>query len=648
LKAKLSIRDVGGLVGSHVFTLESGKLNLVESSNAGGKTSVIRALTSVLSVPKDGGFDRYVLEEAFRLGIKTDPRNPREGFVNVHAEKGVVEIEYDGISDRYAVSKDGEYIVLPEGGDQRFLLTGILSNDSRIIRQLHGLDQYEPDDFRWAVTLLSNAKGYDRIFEVLKTLEENLKEDLFRIERTLEQMSKLQEQKIKLENRLQNLDHALSELRPRFSGIEPLLEERSKLSREIDDLTVKIGEKRGEIDKITREQLNVPRKILEKAKQEKERIQEELANLRIDELEDTRKLKGPQIENEINLRRNRRSEVDGLLNLFLTAESSFRQSGKEKQFVCPLCGKGRLDSDHIREEISRLRAQRDRLNQRILELSEVKFGIERQLEHEREKAKKLREDLLAAEEDISNALEIMRGPERAIRSIRSTIAGYEQSIREKKSLLSQIAQKISKSDEQVSMEYTEKESERRHTSVELGKILQQIGQLSSVEILDVVLEPVKGKILCEKLLEVVASLISYAKERAEQEREKAANQFNNNIRTLMENLSFTGFRNVRLNKDYRLYVERLNPETGDYVYQQPQTLSTSEKLAIALVLQLALKDTYMPNLPFFIVDDIIQDFDDDRMTKITDYLAKKAENEGIFVVITKLAENVNIPRVRSL
>lgn len=647
MKATLSIRDIGGLVGLHSYTLESGKLNIVESSNAGGKTSVVRALASVLSFPKAGDFDMNALDEAFRLGIKTDPKNPREGFVNVHAEKAEVELELSGKQKRYSVDKNGEYIVLPDAGDQRFLFTGLLSNDSRVIRQLHGLEDYEPDDFKWAVTILSNAKGYDLVSEKLKNVKENLEEKRFIIERTIQEIETLSRKESQLENKRKKLDEELLELRPRFSGIEPLLEKRSSISKEIDDLTVKIGDKRGEIGRITREQLEIPRKRIKKAKEKEQQIQEELASLKIDELEKTKNLKGPEIESKITRKRAERSEVDGLLNLFVTAESGLRHK-QAKQLICPLCGDGKLDREHVRERITELRNQRENLNEEILETTQLKFGMERQLEEEKNTAVRLREELLAAKADISNALESMREPERAIRSIESTIRGHEQSIKDKKALLAELAKKISKSDEQVNIEYTNKESERSNISLEIGKVLQQIGQLSSIEILDLVLEPHKAEVLCENILEVVTDLVSYAQKKAEQERQEAARKFNANIQALLKNLGFTDFRNVQLNKDYRLYIERLNPDTKDYVYQQPKTLSTSEKLAVALVLQLALKDTYMSHVPFFILDDVIEDFDDERIRKVIDYLVRKAQQENLFIVITKLVEELGLPRIRRI
>ena len=645
MKATLKIRNVGGLVGSHSYVLESGKLNIVESSNAGGKTSVVRAITSILSVPRTGDFDMNTLEEAFRLGIKTDPRNPREGFVNVHAEKAEVELQFDGNQERYSVDRNGNYLVYPDMGDQRFLFTGVLSNDSRVIRQLRGLEDHEPDDFKWAVTLLSNAKRYDMVSERLKSIKEDLAEKQFVIRRTIEQIETLSGDRTRIENRLKKLDEELLELRPRFSGIEPLLEERSEISKDIDDLTVKIGDKRGEIGRITREQLEIPKQRMKKAEKRKKQIQEELGRLKIDELEEAKTLKGPEIEAEVNKRRDERTEVDGLLNLFVTAETSLQRK-QAKQLVCPLCENGKLDKNRVKEKIAELRNQKGRLNNKILELTRMKFGLERQLEQEKKRAEELKEELRAAEADISNALESMRGPERAIRSIESTIHGYEQSIKEKKSLLAELTGRISKSDEQVNQEYTEKESERSNISLELGKVLQQIGQLSSVEILGLAVEPHKAEAACKEIFSVVTDLLSYTETKAEQERQEAAKQFNTSIQTLLRNLGFTDFRNVQLNRDYRLYIERLNPDTEEYVYQQPRTLSTSEKLAIALVLQLALKETYMEHVSFFILDDIIEDFDEERSQKVIDYLAKKARQENLFIVITKLVEEYGLPKVR--
>ena len=106
----------------------------------------------------------------------------------------------------------------------------------------------------------------------------------------------------------------------------------------------------------------------------------------------------------------------------------------------------------------------------------------------------------------------------------------------------------------------------------------------------------------------------------------------------MTELDFKEFKEVKLNKDFRLYIERLDPRTKEYVSQLVSTLSTSEKLTIALILQIAIKETYLRHVPFLILDDVMEDFDEDRRNKIYHYLAKKAKEQDWIIISTKLKE----------
>ena len=136
--------------------------------------------------------------------------------------------------------------------------------------------------------------------------------------------------------------------------------------------------------------------------------------------------------------------------------------------------------------------------------------------------------------------------------------------------------------EKISKEFTDAEKARSDSSVELGKILQQIGQLSSVEVLGIICQPSLVEMHLPEIINTTVDGISYSEGKAEEQRQQASKKFNDNISALMKSLGFTEFRNIKLNKDYRLYVERFNPKTNDYVAQQLKTLATSEKLVIAL------------------------------------------------------------------
>ena len=643
MKADLTIKDIGGLRGEHTFTLESGKLNVIEASNSGGKTSVVRALTSVLSLPSDGDFDQYSFDEAQKLGIKADEKNPQEGFVNVHSDIGEVLLEIEGSSESYKVRRNGQFLTLPKNGDQRFLLAGILSNDTKILRQLHGVENNEPDDFKWAVTQLSYAQNYESINNVLKNRKEDLIEKKHHIDKTLEKLESLQKQKKDLEKKIPELDDELAKLEPRFKGdADKLFKERKELGKKIDKLNIEIGTKKGKLSGL-KSDCDAKNKILSDIDKNIGKIKDEINTLKIDELKKKKEVRAPEIEKEINVLKDNRSSFDAQLNLFVTAQTSLRKH--EKETICPLCNDGHITYKRISDKLEMLRNDKDKISSKISELNQEKISLEQGLEGLKNKLETLKKNLSSYQDRLGFAQKELKELEKQINSHEYDIDKNEGDIASVKSRLEEIKQLISKSDEDINKLYTQKEKERNDLSIQLGVIHQQMQQ-SSIDIGGLLLEPVKAKKVCDEWITTIEDILQYSSQKAEEQRQKAAKRFNENIEELLRKLGFKEFRNVKLNKDYRLYVERLNPKTKEYVVQNVQTLSTSEKLTVALILQAALKETYIPDIPFFIIDDIMEDFDDERKTKVMDYLIDKANTEGWFVVVTKVVENAGTARVR--
>ena len=647
MKATLLVNDVGGLRGAHKYEFESGKLNFIESANAVGKTSVVRALASVLSVPWKGYTHDNIKREAQKLGIKTDPTIPREGFVNIHADKASVELDLGERKDVYAVKKSGSAVSLPELGDQRFLLAGILSNDSRILRQLRGLDEREADDFIWAVNQLSSAERWERLAEFLTNKREDLEEKLFTIKKAIQQKDTLLKQESDLRKKVGSMDEELAKLRSRVGGLGPLLAKRDELSKKINALIVTIGETSGQKLELAK-RLELPRKQLKELEDKKARLERNLGNIRVDEIERDKRLKEPEIQGKLDKLTAERSEVDGLLNLFVTAESAYRQHKQAAHMTCPLCGEGELTYAKINAKLSEYRRKRDGLNTEIIALNEKKSDLEAQLAKAKEDAKELRGEISDLQTQITYKKRELEEPDLAVKSFEETISRAGKNRSSLEADLAELNKQISKSDEQVSKEYSGKEKARTDAHVELGGVLTQLGQLATVEVFGVVGEPSKMGTAGVQLLEQLKDVISYSETKAEEERQEAAKRFNDNVQNLMQKVGFTEFRNVRLNKDYRLYVERLDPKTKDYTSQQVKTLSTSEKLVIALILQIALKETYIPNVPFFVIDDVIEDFDEEKRPKVIGYLSQKAKEEDWFVVTTKLAEDAAAPKIRAV
>jgi len=102
----------------------------------------------------------------------------------------------------------------------------------------------------------------------------------------------------------------------------------------------------------------------------------------------------------------------------------------------------------------------------------------------------------------------------------------------------------------------------------------------------------------------------------------------------MTELGFTEFDQIALDKDDK----QLKVFRPGFVRQPLESLSTSEKYSIAVVLQITLKKTYLPDIPFFIVDEVVVNYDNERKERILDYLNQMAKEENLYIIVTKLAE----------
>ena len=654
MKAILCAKNIGGLQeGNYVFRSE--RLNIIESANSSGKTSIVKALTGILSIPKDGTFSESMFGESLKLGVKTDPHNPFEGFVNIHAGQGRVELELEGIKEEYVVQQNGDVLVTPENGDERFLLAGVLSNNSRVLRQLRGLDEREPDDFRWAVEELSYAQRYSMISEVLKTWREDFVDKQELVKKSINELEPLTESQSSLKRKLEKLDSEIGTLTEKLTHtraeIEKLVRDRDESLREINRLKEGIQNKTVEKTKITRTQLAPKLHEMEKAqahKKEKEseleKTEKEVASL---EKKEDRK---QDIEREVNKLLEQRNTLDGMLNLYIIAETNIREK-KGDRVPCPLCKVGHVKYQEITQRIIEYRQQRGILNSGILKLNQEKQNIAIKLNKARDLSKELHSTIWEQAEKIEYIKRQLRKPEAAIRQIDSLIDDYHKKLEREEKKYNELSKEIStRADTVVDKEFNEKNKLRSTLHEEFGSIRQRISELSAIDIFGIIFEPDVARLICNDTVGILSDRITYLEKKAEEEREQAAKRFNENINVLLENLGFKEFRTVRLtgSPTYRLYVERYDPKKKDYRSQEVGTLSTSEKLAIAMILQIALKETYMKNVPFLIIDDVLEDFDSERRERVIEYLKERVAKEDWFIIATKLVEELGPPKIRYL
>jgi len=638
MKAKLSFQNVGGLRGQHNFEFEKGKLSIIKGSNASGKSSVVRALLAVLSVPADGDFQtRFFLREAEKLGIVKHPMNPIEGFVNIHENVARVSFRFDGTRLNYEIKQDGSYVTLPMTGDRRFLLAGILAGNSKISRQLTGLDDTtEPDDFRWAVSELSFASSYETLANEMITLKENYEMEKDEAKRKLDEISDLGAERSTLETQKQQLTSILRDLREKNQEIKDLFEKRQKIIDSIQDNKNKLSNYQTDVN-IANEKLPLIKSQLEHievlVKDEKTQLSK--LNQAISSI--NKKELVTKLDEEIQELVQKRNLLEGSLNLYVTAQYNLRRNKEE--VTCFLCNQGKISFSTINKKLNDLRGQKDNFNSQIQSLNYEKRQLDAKfsrLEGEREKIRT----------QINNLTNEKRDLETESRNLTSTISGNQSKIEKTSSdiensqkRLKEIIEKIPPEYEKSNVEYTEKEQEDMRISERIIIVNQKLSE-ANIPLLGKLLRPQYAIRIYNKWISFLDKNIKFAQQRADEQRKKATQQFNQNTQKFMSELGFREFRDVALNNEYRLYVERLNTKTGKYVFQQVKTLSTSEKLAIAIVLQMALKETYLPSIPFMLIDDVISDFDDDRKNKVLKYLSEKAYNSKWYVVTTLLDENI--------
>ncbi|MDH5688882.1 MAG: hypothetical protein OEZ48_13605, partial [Candidatus Bathyarchaeota archaeon] len=135
-----------------------------------------------------------------------------------------------------------------------------------------------------------------------------------------------------------------------------------------------------------------------------------------------------------------------------------------------------------------------------------------------------------------------------------------------------------------------------------------------------------------KKIEWLNKVIEHFQEKYMRRMTTARLRFNRNITRAFEQLDLEGFANIFLDQDFALHIVRENS------LQQPvETLSASERLTISLILMLAAKETFLPDFPFFIVDELTLSYDPERFRYIMNYI----QQHVAYVIVTTLTSTGN-------
>src|SRR3989344_174793 len=628
MSAILTLENVGGLKGKQEFELKRGKVNVITGPNGIGKSSVTKGLALLLSTSTDRMiFDEHCEEhsEALALGIVSSGSKPRQNLVNIHSDRAKIELINQSFKDSIAISRAGAVETCPQNGNSNFLYAGILSKYSRLFRNI----QDGRNDFQWIVQKLSLAKYYDKYRDELITpLLSELAEQLSVAQAKEKGLRGLVDKQQELVNGLQRLRIEKEKL---SKVDETLAPHRKKVQEKVDNLSVNILNLRADNSKIQETISGIDRQIVEFTKKKNE-IDAQLRKIQL-ELKEDQSQKLNELKKKIEQLVEKRYVRQGELNVIQPAIDFLRESGG-KSCACPLCNSGQISLEKAKSKYNTIHDDIEKYSSEIAKLNRT----DRAIQNRTDELKSERADLLKEQGDSIFELNKALKDSKNASNLKGRLSGNIEDVKDKERQLVSLQNELTEIDKRYDPNTQKK---LRVLSEQMGGIEERLRQInneienSKIVHQGITLHPSVVQKILEAQIAFLKSIEEHCTSRSEEQQQKARKEFNLTIGKMIERLDFEDLKEVHLNQENQLFIERLDAKTKKVVLQDIKTLAESEKLIIAIMLQIALKETYLKDVPFLVLDDI-QDFDDNRRKVVMDYLTEKARDNNWCVVVTAL------------
>jgi DNA repair exonuclease SbcCD ATPase subunit len=653
MNAEVIFENVGGLSGTYKLKLSRGVVNVVKAPNAAGKSSIIRSLALCISAPYK---DKDLLNIAREMGLLKQPSEAIEPLVHVGANVANIIVKFDNEEWSFNLFKDGRYKFTREG-DERTLITSILTRDSVILKKLMSGEM----NFKWIIEKLSLAGKYEVVISILNRERDkisNLYEDVRNRRKEIEDLKKDQDKlKEELERYLRERDELnkkLSEILANRPELKTLNDQRNDLISKIKKQEQIIKDYDKEISKLKEELNNLTKEYEDKLNKEKllEKGERELGE-KLESIEERIKTLNEQLKGYEERLKDISDKIEALrldegrcLAEYEMYEKALKLATQAQEVRCFLCGQGILTEEfleqrkvvaekklmEIRDRISELLAERNRIYSAINE----KNSLEKQLNELNKEYPKIRKELEEIKEELSTYFIKINATKERMTKLEAERSKEVQILNEYESKLETIEKLIQEKgkDEQ---KIIEKLAEIRGRINELEKQLNKIEKIIEVkayiEVFDHKLLYNDAEKKLDILIRIIDSVLGKVREEVRRERIMAIELFNDQIKKVLKDLGFD-YLDIWIDaSDYRLHI--LDKRVGSEV--SPRILSETERYILALVLHIALKLAYTTHIPFFLIDEITLSFDEVRKRALLGYLSKLAKKNDWFIILTELS-----------
>ncbi|MFW9973207.1 MAG: hypothetical protein ACFFDF_23690, partial [Candidatus Odinarchaeota archaeon] len=440
-----------------------------------------------------------------------------------------------------------------------------------------------------------------------------------------EKLNELKDQKskknIEIKDKKEQLDATEDKIKNFDEEIKKIDDEISSINDEIEDENNKVKDKRQKLETIesyNKDEIN-------------EQINNYVDNKKPPLIVDLGKIKGvKEVFNEL-------------------------KRAKFESKECPICESNfELDSYKIEERIKKLRLEEADKEKEI-------EGIDIIVATLRNKLKKI-DNIPKLKRKIDNVHDIIRQKEGYKRDLikkkdemthkgKGELLGDKQDYeKELKKLQDDLAMIIEGLDDYAKKNkeaepFLEKE---KQLNAEINKIEgniesqeREIDKYSEFELFNQTIPFSKGEKIIKQLLTEFEKILDFIIDKINEQRCSAGKKFNSTIKKVLEELDLPNFENIFLDLDS--YNLKIVGEGGKLLPEG--SLGGGEKATIGGILQLSCKLTYLKEIPFFIGDDLILDFDPENAKKFMNYLRKLAEEEDLFIIMTRPTNDKEIIQV---
>lgn len=601
----VDIENVGIFKGKHSFNLKKG-LNILKAPNAKGKTSFTRAL-ELLLIPTN-----ELKGKGYYMNL----------FANSPSDKIEIKIKNDKTLIRRFRKPQNSNNLLPVSDDP-FPFKGLnmvnicfaIPENELMNSILYG------KSIRDYIEEISGSKAYDAIIKSLEKFDRNYRrqyqiyrDDLIRLDETQKILKKDIQDRTKFEKELNKLPEIKEETLIKDKSVKEVY---TKTNAEKIILDKTIREKKGKIESLKqhindlKEDIKRKSELVSDIEREHPKILDE-----IDELLDLKSEKKKDLEKvqlELNI-------IDDQIKGINDDWVKRKKYGEEKCYVC-----GQPFS------LKQLQEREKNLENAKKDYTKQKKQLEREIDDHQDEI----EDLQKQERTLS--IENSK-----LTNLQTTSANRESEYDKlnnnlKKDIENQaiLSKKITKLLEDLSEEiiHLKEQRERLEDRIQIleGKIVETQKRIKILE------EKTKDADIITNKIEFLEEIIKFLKIKKDEIIENVANRFNQKINEIYKKLGYSDFKEINIKKDYKVYIIR--ERDGILIPDFPlEALSTSERYTIGIIFIIAAKEEYLPEFPFFVIDEIITSYDDDRMQKIKEYVANVTD----YVIITQLSPESSV------